>query len=252
MTKNRSDTSKQRYPAFQGRLIYDTWRGQQRVRSWPRKRGPSKNYLQQIQTQWFKAANAIAKIAAPSQQKAAIEATRNTGLYPRDVIVRAMGAGLIDIVDEDGKLIQYQQDRMDPVAFQGAILELTSDQAIPVNTVTPVTFPLPVKDTASFWDITEPTRLTIPPGVALVEIGCRTLQLVTKTGQLILLLSKNGSEFARQAIGGTMWHGEVLKTGALPVVEGDYFEFKLFMGYGGGAAVAGGLTAFSINVLGTV
>ena len=141
VTKNRSETGKQRYPAFQGRLIYDTWRGQQRVRSWPRKRGPSKTYGQQIQTAWFKAANQLAKFAAPSQQKVAIEATRNTGLYPRDVIVRAMGAGLIDVVEPDGTLVQYRQDRMDKVAFHGAILELVVNAAIPLNTVTPLTWP---------------------------------------------------------------------------------------------------------------
>ena len=253
MTANRSQTGKQRYPSLQGRVIYDTYRGQQRVRSWPRPRGPSPLEQQQIQTEWFKAANLLAVKAAPSQMAVAVESTRNLGLYPRDVIIRAMGAGLIDIIEPDGSLIQYRQDRLDKVIFQGAVLELDVDQAIPANTVTTVSFPLPVIDTASFWDVTSPGRLTIPEGVTLVEVGCRTLQLTTKTGQLILLLNWNGIEFARQAIGGTMWHGEVLKTGPLPVVEGDYFQFKLFMGYTGGVAVAAGKkTGFNINVLGTI
>ena len=230
--------------------MVDTYRGVVRVRAWPKKRGPSKSKVVREQNAWFKAANAIAKIAAPSQLTAAIEATRNTGLYPRDLIVRAMGVGLIDIVDDAGNVITYRQDRIDPVAFQGAILELDVDAAIPINSVTPLTWPLPIKDTASFWDISEPTRLTIPAGVEQVEISARTLQLATKAGQLIILLTKNDAEFARQEHNMTAWHGATLNTGALDVVEGDYFIFNLFMTYSGGVAQAAGLTAFTINVVG--
>jgi len=249
---NRSFTGKQRYPAFQGRLIYDTWRGQQRVRSWPRKRGPSGTPQQIQQRQWFKAANALAKKVAPSQMATAIEATRNTGLYPRDIIVRAMGAGLIDIIEPGNHLVQYRQDRIDPVAFQGAILELAAPIAIPINTVIILTWPLPVIDTASFWDVSAPTRLVVPFGVTVCEVSIRSFQAFSGNGQMIVLMYKNGASLGRSGFNANAHHGESWSSGPLSVAEGDYFEFGLYMTYSGGSAAAGGLTAFCINVLGTV
>ena len=183
---------------------------------------------------------------------AAIHATRNTGLYPRDVIVRAMGTGLIDIIEPDGTLVQYRQDGIEPVSFQGAILELVTPIAIPASTVVIMTWPLPVIDTASFWDISAPTRITIPFGVTVVDVSIRTFEALSKTGQLIVLAYKNGASLGRAGYNAAAHHGESWSSGPLSVVEGDYFEFGVYMTYSGGSAQAGGLTAFSINVLGTV
>lgn len=251
MKDQRSDPGKQRQPSFAGKVIVDTWKGKQRVRAWPRKRGPSKSLEVRQQNAWFKAANLLAKLAAPSQIKASMEATKGTGLYPRDLIVRSMGQGLFDLGTMDGKVIRYRQDRIDPVSFQGAIVELASPIAIGFQSTVTMVWPLPLVDTASFWDISAASRLTVPAGVTECEVLMRTFQPLNKSGQMIIRGYRNGIEIARDGYGVTSWHGATLHLGHMAVEEGDYFQMKVYMNYSGGSADASGRTAMSLHVTGT-
>lgn len=250
MTKNRSDTGKQRYPAFQGRLIYDTWRGQQRVRSWPRKRGPSKIPNQQIQTQWFKAANKLARIVEPSQQKAAIEATRNTGLYPRDVIIRAMGSGLIDIIEPDGTLITYQQKWFENMNFQGTVLRLATAFTPAQNIWTAIQWPLPLLDTTGMWTPAQPQRLTIPQNILAVEMIGGIKQDTGGGPLLATRIRMNGAldvAWGQATSSGSVGHG--ISSGPLRVVAGDFFDMLTFPTLLGPVAV--GPTYFAALILAT-
>jgi len=229
VTKNRSQTGKQRYPAFQGRLIYDTWRGQQRVRSWPRKRGPGKTPQQRLQTQWFKAANELAKRVAPSQQKIAIEATRNTGLYPRDVIIRAMGAGLINVIEQDGTLVTYLQRWWEQMQFSGVIIRPASDVVPGVNVWHLIDWPLPDLDTQGMWSAGNPSRLTVQAGVEVLEVACCVKQTTAGNALLATRIRKNGvTDVAWSQANSSGTVGDHASTGPMVVIAGDYFEVLCF------------------------
>lgn len=229
MRDQRSTTGKQRYPAFNGRIIVDTYRGQTRVRSWPRPTGTPASEQVRDQNAWFKAVNQLAMRADPSQMKLAIESVRNTGLYPRDLIVRAIGQGLIDIIDETGRLITYRQRFWSPIMFQGAIIRPTSPITPGVNVWTGLSWPPPLIDTASFWDPAEPTRLTIPDHIEIVEVYCCIKQNASASALLATRIVRNDTvdvAWSQATSSGTV--GDHVSTGPLPVVQGDYFEVFTF------------------------
>jgi len=93
---------KEKGPSFRGKLMLDTVRGTLRVRKWPKKRGKAKSALQQQWIDWFTQANFLAKYASGYDQVAAIERSKGTGLYPRDLILKAMRGRLLWWVDQDG------------------------------------------------------------------------------------------------------------------------------------------------------
>ena len=248
MKDQRSTTGKQRYPAFTGRIMVDTYRGTTRVRAWPRKRGPSKSKQVREQNQWFKAANALAKIADASQLTLAIEATRNIGLYPRDLIVRAMGVGIMDIVEADGRVITYRQRFWEDIMFQGAIIRPSSDVTPGLNAWLTLSWPPPLIDTPGLWNPAEPTRLTIGEHLEIVEVGCDIKQQSTGGPLLASRIRRNGSEDV--AWRGSTSQGSVggqISTGPIPVDEGDYFEV-LYFATRAGDFLAGPLW-FSLTVL---
>lgn len=238
MGKNRSDTSKQRSPAFSGRVIFDTWRGVVRVRSWPKKRGKKSTPAQRIQRNWFRAANQIALRADPTQIKAAMEATRNSGLYPRDLIIRAMGVGLIDILQPDGSLISYRQHFWEPIMFQGTILRLATPFSPATGTWNVLPWPVPLIDTAGMWNPGQPTRLTIPANIEVVMFVAGNKQDTGFGPLLATRIRQNGVldvAWGQATSSGSVGHG--ISTGPLPVVEGDFFDVLTFPTLAGNLAV---------------
>lgn len=229
MTKNRSDTKKQNHPSFTGRVIVDTYRGKQRIRAWPRRRGTPKSEQVRDQNAWFKAANELAKRAAPSQIKATITATANVGLYPRDVLVRAMGAGLLDIVTPEGRVITYRQHFWSPIMFQGTIIRPPLAITPAVGVWFTIPWPLPLIDTAGLWNVATPTRLTIPAHIDIVAVECDIKQESTGGPLLAIRIVQNGTTdvaWAQATSSGTV--GDHVSTGPIPVVQGDYFECLVF------------------------
>lgn len=238
MTKPRSDTGKQRHPSFTGLVIVDTWRGVQRVRAWPRKRGTPTSEQVRDQNAWFKAANQLVMRAEPSQIKASIAATANVGLYPRDVLVRAMGAGLLDIVTPEGQVITYRQHFWEHKVFQGTIIRPASDIVPAVGTWFTIPWPLPLIDTAGFWDVAAPTRLTVPAHIDIIQVSGGVKQASTGGPLLALTIRQNGAvdvAWSQATSSGTV--GDTFSTGPIPVIQGDYFECLIF------ATRAGNLSA---------
>lgn len=84
--------------------MIDTVRGVLRVRKWPKKRGTPKSPLQRWWNDWFRQANLLAKYADSMTQARAIALTKGTGLYPRDIILKAMRGRLYYFRDETGKV----------------------------------------------------------------------------------------------------------------------------------------------------
>ena len=197
-----------------------------RVRSWPRKRGPSKSKSVRNQVEWFKQANKIAKQVEPTQQALAIAMTKGTGLYPRDLLLKVMSGNLYDMIDEDGVNIQIRQRFRSTVVFQGVILELVVMKTFTANVASFVTWPLPVLDTAGFWDVASPTLITIPPGFNVVEVS-GAISVTPNSGKLLVSIFKTALPLAGESsnIGFNLISSQA-QSGPIPVIAGDTFSLR--------------------------
>ncbi len=98
----RTIPRKGRQPALTGRLMIDTVRGVLRVRKWPRKRPGKRTAIERFWTDWFVQANKLAKYADGMSQARAIQMTKGSGMYPRDVLLKAMRGRLYTWTTPDG------------------------------------------------------------------------------------------------------------------------------------------------------
>ena len=115
--------------------MVDTVRGVVRIRAWPKKRGPPKSENQKFWVDWFTQANLLAKYADPIQQVRAMEMTKGSGLYPRDVLLMAMRGSLYWWADATGwkwfsmASIQGISDSLDVLAQTvGSVLVRATDR----------------------------------------------------------------------------------------------------------------------------
>ncbi len=225
----RAWPKKQTLPSLKGKFIVDTYRGIIRVRSWPRKRGPSKSIKVQRQVAWWKSAIALAKRVEPGQQKIAIAAVPGTGLYPRDLLINAMAGGMFDFDVEGQHTILMRRPFVERHVYIGAILQQTEKQTLPLGQFTPFIWPLPVLDTSGFWSIANPTRLTIPADVNIVQVffGWHNNGLI-QTGTIVPSIKKNGTFIARSPHRSEGFPGGYISSGARIVEEGDFFEAFVF------------------------
>lgn len=225
----RNDPTRQRFPGITGRVIVDTYRGAVRIRSWPKKRGPKATEQQRLWRDWFTQANHRAKYAPGQQIDQSIKAARGTGLYPRDILVKAMGTGLFDAIDEDGNFITKRWDFWEPKMFQGVSTFRNTNYTPATGVLATIQWPLPEIDTMSFWDASQPTRLTIPQHVQIVRLGTG-LGVTTSTSLTVATyIRKNGTDL----VGRMEWSGGAQKsrslvTAPLVVTPGDYFEAEIF------------------------
>lgn len=176
-------------PALKGKLVVDTFRGQVRVRAWPRKRGPAKDGALKRQQDWFRDVTQLIKYAPASQIIDAMEATKGTGLYPRDLLMRAIASGLVDLVTADGFFLQHRNRALEPVMWQGVINRLNADLNIPAGIGTVIPWPLPVLDTNAYWNVAAPTLYTIPAGVNIVQLFAGALENLNPNGRLLLQIN---------------------------------------------------------------
>ena len=98
----RTIPRKGRRPAHTGRIMIDTVRGVLRVRKWPRKRPGPRTAIERFWSDWFTQANKLAKYADAMSQVRAIEMTKGSGMYPRDVLLKAMRGRLYAWTTPDG------------------------------------------------------------------------------------------------------------------------------------------------------
>lgn len=171
MSTPRGWPGKQNFPAINGRFMVDTYRGKMRVRAWPKPRGKPKSRAQQIAIDRFTAANRLAKEAPGEIQNQCIEATKGSGLYPRDLLVRAILSGWYDIRTDDGRLIRHGRPQLETTLFQGFLMRLEENQFLSANTSIPISWPLPIRDTAGFWNPGAPSEITIPEGVTMMRFN---------------------------------------------------------------------------------
>ena len=134
-----------RMPSLRGAMMVDTCRGVLRVRKWPKKRGTPRSALQRWWNDWFRQANLLTKYADGMTQARAIALTKYTGLYPRDIMLRAIRGRYLWFTDQDGKAwypmaaIQDVSDTLDILAQAvGSVLVRAVDRWRPAGPAVPV------------------------------------------------------------------------------------------------------------------
>ncbi len=124
-----------RSESLRGKFMVDTVRGVLRIRKWPKKRGTPKSALQLWWIDWFRQANKLAKYADAMSMRLAIKYTAGTGIYPRDLLLKAMRGRLYTWRDENGRMyypmagVQDISDSLDVVAQEiGSVLVRAIDR----------------------------------------------------------------------------------------------------------------------------
>jgi len=201
-------------------------RGQMVVRSWPRKRGPSKSPGVRRQNDWFREANKITQSLQPTQMSLAIDMTKGTGLYPRDLLLRQMSGGIYDLYDENGRHYLPKTDYRETKVFQGVILQLAATTVFTANIAKFLTWPLPIIDTLGFWSVSAPTLITIPEGVTMVELHCG-ISVTPDSGNLLTSIFATSLPLAAETSneGWNLISGQA-SSGPVPVIAGDTFSLR--------------------------
>jgi hypothetical protein len=216
----------------------------------------------------FAQANRATKWMAPQIIRDFTEATANTPLLPRDLLVSILYNRLAAFVVQGGKVMfpmpAYTDvsEALDAISQQigytiirgpdgwigvnpasalspGALLYRTSTQALGVNTETTVQFQAAGYQDLAFWNAAQPADIVIPAGVNAVRL---TAGFITAdaTGQTYAYLQKNGAgafnagrglPFSETATTGR--DGINLVSAQLRVTEGDYFRWRILQENGG-------------------
>jgi len=122
-----------------------------------------------------------------------------------------------------------------PLPFKGALVQRSTDLT---NVSFPVLVPFQstVYDTDSFWDVANPTRITVPAGVTKARLqGSLSLKPSATTGGVFISFEKNGAGSAvgsgvftvRQGTSGYTNNDFAANTAVVPVSAGDYFELRV-------------------------
>ena len=120
------------------------------------------------------------------------------------------------------------------VPFRGALARRTSVLSLTNAVFINITWDSALYDTDSIWSAGAPTRLTVPTGVTKIKLGGGTDLPSATYSTLSQLITKNGDtgpdypgfgSFRTQA--GSTLPRNSCSTGVIPVVAGDYFEFRV-------------------------
>lgn len=213
-------------PRVEKTVVLSTWRGAIVVKKWPRKVGRAVTQAVGAQQAFFASARRLAKMVDPTQLDAAIKQTKNTGLYPNDLIMSAMMRGLYLITRNDNKVLQPFDWHLEPVTMQGCDLTRTTTFLVAGGAQTPIPWQVANLNNALMWDITLPSRITVPQGVTVIQLagGCVSIS-TSGTPTYNLFIRKNGSlQVSNIITTGTATQAGNCFTGPLVVTAGDYFE----------------------------
>lgn len=222
-------TGKAKPAAFHGRLMVDTIGGRIRMRAWPQKRGPDVPPQVRIQNERFKAAQRLAKETKGVIFNKFIDATKNTGLYPRDLFTKLCLAPPFEIEFEDGTIMRHGRPRLETVVFQGFSLNRITDYGVLSGAFREIPWQEIVLDSAGFFSAGDDTVITIPPGVAVMQFfaGYSTGSLSTQARAIyIRRLTPTPRICAMHSALDTQ--SDAVATGPIPVVEGERYAVSLF------------------------
>lgn len=237
--------------ALRGRIIVDTYRGQIRIRSWPKKQTAAHKAKNANQIRWFAAAREMAKWAAPHEIAETKKAAKGSGLYPGDLQMMAAAGNLIPVIHGEPANYEKWEPRLEPVSLQGAHLPLAANQVISASTNTLAIWGVPHFQTVQFWTAGDPTKIVIPANVVKVNIHLGFFISGTTAGNLTVVILKNAATGAARANQRTSTAaGQSCSTGPIAVTPGDYFTAR-FNSNIGFTLRKDGSTAFQVEVLET-
>ncbi|MBB6214950.1 hypothetical protein HNQ80_001035 [Anaerosolibacter carboniphilus] len=138
---------------------------------------------------------------------------------------------------------------------KGARVKLSSNQSIPNDTLTILSFASEGYDTNDFWNIYSPTKLVIPQGVSKIRVSACVVWATSTAGYRLLRVLKNGVSFEGMPysqFGPSTDVGDVRQnvvSSIVDVVAGDYFEVQVRQRSGGALNVlSDSATWFSLEV----
>lgn len=144
-------------------------------------------------------------------------------------------------------------------SFRGAMVNLTANYNTAASaTAYNVPWDNMIYDTNSFFDIANPTKLTVPAGVTYVRISCGIIWAASATGYRTVTIRKNATGFAGQpqtinTVDATVSQATSVTTSApIAVSATDYFECRVTQTSGGALDVVGNITNptwFAIEVV---
>jgi len=129
----------------------------------------------------------------------------------------------------------------DGESFRGAVARLTANESVANATTTAIPWDSTIEDVGGFWSGANPTRLTVPTGVARVRVTGNITWDSNTNGKRIVWIDKNGVPFVGQAVSSSGSNTrQNLTSGPIAVSAGDYFELKTFQNSGGARSVLTG------------
>lgn len=122
------------------------------------------------------------------------------------------------------------------VAFNGALVQLTSPETIPDNLGTVIPWDATVYDVGGWWSVGNPTRLTVPAGVSRVIVSCNIQWAANNVGERLVVQRKNDGTFPGQGASRLVpieLADANVHSAVVDVVAGDFFEILVVQKSGG-------------------
>jgi len=201
--------------------------------------------------EWFRYANYFAKQAEPGLIILAQALALGTGLYPRDILIKAIAGTLYEIQLPDGSIIAYRPTQVEPTMWNGIKLSRTTNLPIASSTFTFIPWQSLDLDQGLIWNPLDPNFIIIPDEVAVVEItagvvcanaSARAMGLEVVRSDGVIIASNSNSSMIDQA--------GCLTTGPIPVVIGERYGVRVWFS-GTVTVLPRSQTFVSATVLGT-
>lgn len=235
---------------MKGALMVDTVYGKVRIRAWPKKRGRPRSAATVMQNARFASAQRLAKTAPYQLVNRLIDATKGTGLYPRDLLTQQILAPRFTIIEEDGQEVSFRRAQVRSITMQGFLLKLTSNQAVAGSTTHQISWPVPVLDTADFWNVATPDRITIPEHVTgMAFFGAQRNDGGGGLGMNLLVLREAPSQLVMAADQGDERRSSTINAAPVPVEAGETYSLTTITD--GNTNLLSGGTWFGGIIIGT-
>lgn len=144
-------------------------------------------------------------------------------------------------------------------AIRGVLVHKPGTTPVIANSVaTAVTWDASVYDmTPAFWNVSDPTKITIPYGVSQVKLYIGAQWTTSAVGDRVISVTKNDGYFPgspadrRPASATSTLCTAALSSPIIPVVEGDYFRVVVLQNSGGDLSFGndGNLAYFGVEVI---
>jgi len=231
MAKTRLVPNHQLTPALRGALVRYYSRGQWLAQSWPKKRGTPKSLKVQNQNNWFRDMVQLMKYAPERQQVIARQMAEKTGKYPHDIMMMAAAGNVYDIILPDGSTLEPYKPKVEKITMQGFRLRRTTPLNLAAGATTPIPWEIADIDTAGFWDISNPTQITIPTGVNAIFLHSQWLGPITAAAyNYIFIGTPTPTYYGVTYFPTTTGIRNSASTGVISVAPGLPFEVSLLSG----------------------